>query len=79
MAAAMQQPAELLEVGLPYVDPMGRLLVDDIYNQVAFWQSLNLVDKGADAKDMARPLASSRAISTCRSDPAGRAVGGSAG
>ena len=52
MAAAMQQPAELLEVGLPYVDPMGRLLVDDIYSQLAFWQSANLVDKGANAKDM---------------------------
>jgi NitT/TauT family transport system substrate-binding protein len=52
MAAAMQQPAELLEVGLPYVDPMGRLLVDDIYNQLAFWQSVNLVDKSANAKDM---------------------------
>jgi NitT/TauT family transport system substrate-binding protein len=52
MAAAMQQPAELLEVGLPYVDPMGRLLVDDIYNQLAFWQSLNLVDKSANAKDL---------------------------
>ena len=52
MAAAMQQPAELLEVGLPYVDPMGRLLVDDIYNQLAFWQSVNLVDKSATAKGM---------------------------
>jgi NitT/TauT family transport system substrate-binding protein len=52
MAAAMQQPAELLEVGLPYIDPMGRLLVDDIYNQLAFWQSVNLVDKSADAKGM---------------------------
>jgi NitT/TauT family transport system substrate-binding protein len=52
MAAAMQQPAELLEVGLPYIDPMGRLLVDDIYNQLAFWQSVNLVDKNAKANDM---------------------------
>jgi NitT/TauT family transport system substrate-binding protein len=52
MAAAMQQPAELLQVGLPYVDPKGRLLVDDIYNQLAFWQSVNLVDKSAKAKDM---------------------------
>jgi len=52
MAAAMQQPPELLEVGLPYVDAKGRLLVDDIYNQLAFWQSVNLVDKNANAKDM---------------------------
>src|SRR5262249_55637795 len=52
MAAAMQQPPELLEVGLPYVDPLGRLMVDDIYNQLAFWQSLNLVDKSADAKSI---------------------------
>lgn len=50
MAQVMQQPAELLAVGLPYVDPLGRLIVDDVYNQVAFWQSLNLVDKSADAK-----------------------------
>ncbi|HEX2117339.1 MAG TPA: ABC transporter substrate-binding protein [Alphaproteobacteria bacterium] len=52
MSATMQQPPELLEVGLPYIDPMGRLLVDDIYNQLAFWQSVNLVDKSADAKSM---------------------------
>jgi NitT/TauT family transport system substrate-binding protein len=52
MSAAMQQPPELLEVGLPYIDPMGRLLVDDIYNQLSFWQSVNLVDKSADAKSM---------------------------
>jgi NitT/TauT family transport system substrate-binding protein len=52
MSAAMQQPPELLEVGLPYVDPLGRLMVDDIYNQLAFWQSLNLVDKSADAKSI---------------------------
>ncbi len=50
MTAAMQQPAELLAQGLPYVDPMGRLMVDDIYNQVAFWQNMGLVDKSADAK-----------------------------
>lgn len=50
MSAAMQQPAELLAEGLPYIDPKGRLLVDDIYNQVAFWQSMGLVDKSADAK-----------------------------
>lgn len=50
MSKAMQQPPELLAQGLPYVDPLGRLLVDDIYEQVAFWQSQGLVDKTADAK-----------------------------
>jgi NitT/TauT family transport system substrate-binding protein len=53
MAAAMQQPAELLAGGLPYVDPMGRLLVDDLYSQVTFWQNLGLVDKSLKAKDVA--------------------------
>ena len=53
MSAAMQQPAELLAAGLPYVDPLGRLLVDDVYGQVAFWQKLGLVDKSLNAKDVA--------------------------
>jgi NitT/TauT family transport system substrate-binding protein len=52
MSAAMQQPAELLAAGLPYVDPMGRLLVDDVYSQVAFWQNLGLVDKSLAARDV---------------------------
>ena len=50
IAKTIQQPPELAATGLPYVDPEGRLLVDDIYNQVAFWQSAGLVDKSADAK-----------------------------
>lgn len=50
LTGAMQQPTELVTIGLPYVDPLGRLMVDDIYHQVAFWQSVGLVDKTADAK-----------------------------
>jgi len=36
--------------GIPYVDPDGRLLVRDIYNQVAWYQEQGLVDKDVDPK-----------------------------
>jgi NitT/TauT family transport system substrate-binding protein len=52
MAKTMQQPAAVIATGMPYVDPMGRLLVDDVYNQVDFWQKLGLVDKSLRAKDV---------------------------
>ncbi|HEX6979588.1 MAG TPA: ABC transporter substrate-binding protein [Alphaproteobacteria bacterium] len=52
ISRAMQQPPELLAVGLPYIDPEGRLLVDDIYSQLEFWQSVGLVDKDANAKEI---------------------------
>ncbi len=52
MAKTMQQPAAVIAAGMPYVDPMGRLLVDDVYNQVDFWQKLGLVDKSLRAKDV---------------------------
>jgi len=48
----MQQKPELIAIGLPYIDPQGRLLVGDIHNQVAFWQRTGLVDKGLNAKDV---------------------------
>jgi NitT/TauT family transport system substrate-binding protein len=50
VAKAVQQPPERIAVGLPYVDPEGRLNVADIYNQVAFWQSQGQVDKTVEAK-----------------------------
>lgn len=46
------QNAEQLKLGLPYVDPEARLLVRDLYRQVAWYQSQNLVDAGVDAKSM---------------------------
>jgi NitT/TauT family transport system substrate-binding protein len=50
LSQALDQPPDLVKVGLPYVDPEARLDVGDIYNQVAFWQSQALVDKSVDAK-----------------------------
>ncbi len=46
-----QQPAQI-RAGLPFVDPQARLLVKDLYNQVAWYQSQGLVDKAVDAKDI---------------------------
>ncbi len=52
LSKATHQPPDLVKIGLPYVDPEGRLDVGDIYNQVAFWQSQGLVDKSVDAKQI---------------------------
>jgi len=46
------QPIAQLKIGIPYIDPQGRLLVRDIYRQVAWYQSQGLVDKGVDAKNI---------------------------
>ncbi|MGQ0662439.1 MAG: ABC transporter substrate-binding protein [Pseudomonadota bacterium] len=50
LARAVQQPPDLVAVGLPFVDPEARLNVQDIYDQVAFWQSQGHVDHSVDAK-----------------------------
>ncbi|MBI3710315.1 MAG: ABC transporter substrate-binding protein [Proteobacteria bacterium] len=50
VSRAVQQPPELVATGLPFVDPEARLNVQDIYDQVAFWQSQGQVDRGVDAK-----------------------------
>ena len=42
------QRPEQIEQAIPYVDPEGRLLVRDIYHQVAWYQSQGLVEKGID-------------------------------
>lgn len=52
LSKALKQPPDLVKIGLPYVDPEGRLDVGDIYNQVAFWQSQGLVDKSVSAKEV---------------------------
>jgi NitT/TauT family transport system substrate-binding protein len=46
------QPADQLRTGLPFIDPHARLLVKDIYRQVAWYQSQGLVDKGVAAADI---------------------------
>ena len=44
------QAVAQLRLGIPYIDPKGRLLVRDIYHQVAWYQAQGLVDKSVDAK-----------------------------
>ncbi len=44
------QTAENIRPGIPFVDPEARLLVDDIYHQVEWYQSQGLVDKAVEAK-----------------------------
>jgi len=44
-----QTPASI-RPGIPFVDPEARLLVDDIYHQVEWYQSQGLVDKAVEAK-----------------------------
>lgn len=43
------EPA-VIKVSLPYIDPQGRLLVRDLYDQVRWYQAQNMVDKTVDAK-----------------------------
>ncbi|HYH22412.1 MAG TPA: ABC transporter substrate-binding protein [Azospirillum sp.] len=50
VAESTKQKPEIVAAGLPYIDPQGRLLVNDIHNQVKFWQSEGQVDKALDAK-----------------------------
>jgi NitT/TauT family transport system substrate-binding protein len=46
------QRPEQIQNAIPYIDPEGRLLVRDIYHQVAWYQSQGLVDKGIDVPGM---------------------------
>jgi len=50
LARAVQQPADRVAVGLPYVDPSARLDVGDIYSQVAFWKAEKQVQGQVDAR-----------------------------
>ncbi len=52
VARAVQQPPELVTIGLPYVDAGGRLDVGDIYGQIAFWQQAGLVGRDVNGKDI---------------------------
>ena len=52
IADATKQKPEIVAAGLPYVDPQARLLVDDVVNQVKFWQSEGQVDKSLDPKSV---------------------------
>jgi len=44
------QAPEQIRNGIPYIDPDARLLVDDIYHQVVWYQQQGLVDRAVDAK-----------------------------
>jgi len=46
------QPADQVKGAIPFIDPDGRLLVQDIYHQVAWYQAQGLVDKAVDAKSI---------------------------
>ncbi|MBP2302316.1 ABC transporter substrate-binding protein [Azospirillum picis] len=52
IAEATKQKPEIVAEGLPYVDPQARLLVEDVVNQVKFWQSEGQVDKALDPKSV---------------------------
>ncbi|HLI11738.1 MAG TPA: ABC transporter substrate-binding protein [Alphaproteobacteria bacterium] len=44
-----ETPAQVA-LGIPYIDPQGRLLVGDVYHQVAWYQAQGLLDKSVSAK-----------------------------
>jgi NitT/TauT family transport system substrate-binding protein len=46
------QSPEQIRQGIPYIDPDAKLLVPDIYRQVAWYQGQGLVDKNVDAKSI---------------------------
>lgn len=50
IAKATGQPEAQIRDGIPYVDPDAKLLVGDIYRQVAWYQSQGLVESSVDAK-----------------------------
>ncbi|MBI1244993.1 MAG: transporter substrate-binding domain-containing protein [Alphaproteobacteria bacterium] len=52
VARAVQQSPELVAVGLPFVDALGRLDVGDIYNQIAFWQQAGLVGRDVNGREI---------------------------
>jgi NitT/TauT family transport system substrate-binding protein len=52
VARAVQQSPDLVSIGLPFVDPQGRLDVGDIYNQIAFWQQAGLVAREVNGRDI---------------------------
>ena len=50
LATAVKQSPQLVAEGLPYIDPMGRLDVGDIYKQVELWKAQGQVARDADPK-----------------------------
>lgn len=52
IAQATKQKPEIVAMGLPYVDPNGKLVVEDIVNQVTFWQAERQVTPSLDPKSV---------------------------
>jgi NitT/TauT family transport system substrate-binding protein len=50
LARVLQQPPALVADGLPFVDAGGRLNVQDIYDQVSFWQTNGQASRDVDAR-----------------------------
>ncbi len=50
LSNVLKQPPDRVALGLPFIDPLGRLDVGDIYKQVAFWQSTGQVSRDANPK-----------------------------
>jgi len=46
-----QKPEQIL-LGIPYVDPKARLMVDDVYRQVKWYQGQGVVDRDVDPKKL---------------------------
>ncbi|MEQ9812829.1 MAG: ABC transporter substrate-binding protein [Azospirillaceae bacterium] len=51
MAEVLGQPAERVANGLPFIDPLGRLDVGNLYHQVEWWQSQGLVNADVNLDD----------------------------
>lgn len=43
---------EIVKVSLPYIDPQGRLLVGDLYEQVRWYKANKLIDQDIEAKNI---------------------------
>jgi NitT/TauT family transport system substrate-binding protein len=52
LAKYTEQKPEQILLGIPYVDPKGRLLVDDVYRQVKWYQGQGVVDRDVDPKKL---------------------------
>ncbi len=48
LSKSLGQPPDVIKNGIAYVDPDGRLLVRDIYKQIAWYQAHGMVDKSID-------------------------------
>jgi NitT/TauT family transport system substrate-binding protein len=48
----VNQPVDVVAKSLAFVDPDGRLLLDSVADQLEFYQSNGMVDKGFSVKDI---------------------------